>query len=534
VGTPSASSDASADHSYPARPAPVPSARGPAVVLDGRHLTPARLVEVARGGAPVRLSRAAAGLLVAQRSIVDAAVASGAPTYGVNTGLGARVTSTVPTDELAEMSVRTIRGRATAVGPPLPADVVTAVTATRVNQMAGGGSGVHPAVAGLLVDMINAGLVAEIPSIGSIGASDLCQLAHLSLVVIGEGWGTLRGRRLPGAAALAHAGLTPAILGPKDGLALCNSSAVSAAMAALALADVDAVLGHAYAVVALSFEGFRANTIPARAEVLAAHGAPGSERAGMRLLDQLAGSGLLEPSSSARRLQDPLSWRCVPQVHGALEAAIDFARPAVHAELNGSSDNPLVLGEWATDDRPATGRLVSTGNFQPATLALALDTVALGLHQVAALSAARTSGLLAPALTGLAANLSSYGPGRSGFAAVVKVVQALMAQIKRLAAPTYDDPRPGAADVEDNSTNASLGGQRLAEMAELTRLVFAAEALVAAQAAELAAPTRMAAAPAALLAAIRDRVPPLDDDRSYGPDIEAVADLLVLAGRRSP
>jgi histidine ammonia-lyase len=109
-----------------------------------------------------------------------------------------------------------------------------------------------------------------------------------------------------------------------------------------------------------------------------------------------------------------------------------------------------------------------------------------------------------------------------------------MAQIKRLAAPTYDDPRPGAADVEDNSTNASLGGQRLAEMAELTRLVFAAEALVAAQAAELAAPTRMAAAPAALLAAIRDRVPPLDDDRSYGPDIEAVADLLVLAGRRSP
>jgi histidine ammonia-lyase len=502
------------------------------VVLDGRSLTPARLVEVARGGAPVRLSPAAVERLVAERRIVDAAVASGVPAYGVNTGLGARVTSALAAEELAEVSVRTVRGRATAVGPPLPADVVRAVMATRVNQMAGGGSGVRPGVAGLLVDMINAGLVPEIPSIGSIGAADLCQLAHLGLAVIGEGWARLGGHRMPAAEALERAGLMPAILGPKDGLALCNSSAVSAAVAALALADVDVVFGHAYAVVALSFEGFRANTGPAQPDVLAAHGAPGSQRAGLRLLDELAGSLLLEPSP-ARRLQDPLSWRCVPQVHGALEAAIDFARPAVHAELNGSSDNPLVLGGWAAGDDPRAGRLVSTGNFQPSTLALALDTVALGLHQVAALSVARTSGLLGPALSGLPANLSPHGPERSGFAPLVKVGQALMAQVKRLAAPTYDDPRPGAADVEDNSTNASLGGQRLAEMAELTRLVLAVEALVAAQAAELAAPARMAPAPTALLAAIRARVPPLDDDRVCGPDIEAVADLLARAGRPS-
>jgi histidine ammonia-lyase len=498
------------------------------VVIDGATLTPAGLVDVARRAAVVRLSPPSIALLVAQRGVVDAAVAGRVPAYGITTGLGARVTSPLPAAELAEMSVRTIRGRANAVGPPLPPDVVRAVMTTRVNQMAGGGSGAHPGVAGLLVAMINAGVLPEIPSIGSIGAGDLCLLAHLGLAVIGEGWATLGGERMPAADALRRAGLAPATLGPKDGLALCNSSAVSAAMAALALADVEAGLEHAYAVAALSFEGFRAATTPAQADVLAAHGAPGEARAGRRLLHQLAGSLLLEPGH-ARRLQDPLSWRCVPQVHGALEAAIDFAGPAVHAELNGSSDNPLVLD----GGDGAVGRLLSTGNFQSSTLALALDTVALGLHQVAALSVARTSRLLVADLTGLPANLSRYGPERSGFAPLVKTGQALMARLRQLAAPTYDDPRPGAADVEDNSNNALLGGQRLAEMAELARPVFAIEALIAAQAVELAAPARLAPAPAALLDAIRVRVAPLDDDRACGADIEAVADLLVLAGRPS-
>ncbi len=499
---------------------------GPVVRIEGRSLTPAGVVSIACDGARVVIEPRAVARVSAERLVVDDAVARQVPVYGVTTGLGSRVTEALPPEHLADVSIRTLMGRANAVGPPLPDEVVRAAMAVRINQMAGGGSGIQPAVLSLLVDMLNAGVVPEIPSQGSIGAGDLCQLAHLGLTVIGEGTARFAGATLPSAAALAAAGLAPAVLGAKDGLALCNSSALSAAIAALALDRVETLIGHAYAVVALSFEGFRANATPAADRVLAVHPAPGQRRAGRRLVDALAGGLLLEPGQG-RRLQDPLSWRCVPQVHGAMEAAMDFAHPAVDAELNGSSDNPLVLLE-ATEGG-AGGEIVSTGNFQCSTLALALDTVALALHQVAALSAARAQRFLAPGLTGLPANLSPHGPERSGFAPLTKVGQALMARIRHLAVPTYDDPRSGA-EVEDNSTNATFGAERLAEMAELTATLLAVEALIAAQATELAAPARLGAVPARLLAAIRAVAPPLDDDRPCGPDVQAVAALLHGAG----
>lgn len=488
------------------------------LVLDGRTLTIGGVVDVARRRVGVSIAPEALGRLEAERRVIDEAVDSGRAVYGVTTGLGARVGQRLDSADLAEMSLRTLRGRANAVGPPLGSDATRAVLVTRANQLARGGSGVQPAVARTMMEMLDAGVEPQIPSIGSISAGDLCQLAHVGLAVAGEGWVILDGRRLPAAEALEASGLAPVTLGPKDGLVLCNSSALSAGLAALAVADTEALAGHAYAVAGLSFEGFRGNTGPARADVLAAHGAPGEAQAGSRLREQLTG-GLLLEAGFARRLQDPLSWRCVPQVHGALESALDFARPAVVAELNGSSDNPLTLGD----------EVISTGNFEPATLALALDTVALALHQVAALSASRTARLLVPGLTGLPANLSPYGLERSGFAPLVKVSQALLAQLRRLAVPVSDDPRTGATEVEDTSTNAALGATRLGEMAGMARLVLAIEALLAAQAVELAAPARVAPRPASLLAAIRERVPALDDDRPCGSDIETVAELLPLA-----
>lgn len=502
MGQPSGSSDAEA------RP----------LVLDGRTLTISGVVDVARRGVGAGIAADAIRRLETERRAVDEVVSSGRAAYGVTTGLGARVGQRLRPDDLDEMSLRTLRGRADAIGPPLGSDATRAVLVTRANQLAGGGSGVQPAVAALLVGLLAAGVEPEVPSIGSISAGDLCQLAHVGLAVAGEGWARVDGQRMRAIDALAAVGLAPVSLGPKDGLVLCNSSALSAGLAALAVADTEALAGHAYAVAALSFEGFRGNTGPARAEVLAAHGAPGEARAGSRLREQLAGGLLLEPGQ-ARRLQDPLSWRCVPQVHGALEAALDFARPAVLAELNGSSDNPLTL----------EGEVISTGNFEPATLALALDTLALAVHQVAALSAARTARLLVAALTDLPANLSPHGLERSGFAPVVKVSQALLARLRRLAVPVSDDPRMAATEVEDTSTNAALGAERLGEMAGLARSVLAIEALLGAQAVELAAPQRIAPRPAALLASIRGQVPALDDDRPCGSDIQTVAELLALA-----
>jgi histidine ammonia-lyase len=499
------------------------------VALDG-GLTPAAVAAVA-AGTGVRYGPEAQERLRRQRAVIDAAVAQGQPVYGVTTGLGARVTDALPAAVLAEQSLRTLRGRANGLGPPLPDAVVRATMAVRANQMAAGGSGVQPAVVELLVQMLNRGVIPVVPSLGSISAGDLCQLAHLGLVLAGEGRAVLRPPDADAAPSepdrgdrvLAAAGLRPVELGPRDGLALCSSSALSAALGALALHAVETVLDDAYQVAALSCEGFRANLSPIDPGVLRAHPAPGQDRAAGRLREALRGSLLLRPGA-ARRLQDPLSWRCLAQVHGALEAALSFAGPAVDAEVNGSSDNPVVVED---DPAGASARILSSGNFQPTTLALALDTVALGLHQVAALSVNRIQRFLAPALTGLPANLSPHGPERSGFAPMVKVAQAVLAQIRRQAAPAYDDPRSGAADVEDNSTNAALGGQRLLEMATAVRSVFAMEALVAAQAVDLAAPERLGDGPAELLRAVRERVVALDEDRSSASDIAAVTEVLL-------
>jgi histidine ammonia-lyase len=497
------------------------------IMLTGSGLAPADVVKVARRQAKIELGPGVDRRLRVERAVVESALGTDEPVYGLTTGLGARSVHRLPVEELAQFSARTVRGRATAVGARLGDEAVRAVMVARVNAMARGGSGVQPSIVHLLVDMLNLGVHPQIPGTGSIGASDLCQLAHVGLVVMGEGTASFEGRGGSGSEALGWAGLAPVTLGPKDGLALCSANAVSAGVAALALAAVDDLHWLLHAVVATSFEGFRANTTPLRPKVLAARPAPG-QAASAALLCRLLSGGLLLDAGAGRRLQDPFSFRCAAQVHGTLRIASEFALPAVAAELNGAADNPLVLmsGDEPAARTPsdgAAGELISNGNFHTPALALALDTLALALAQSAALSLARAQRLMSARLSGLPANLGREGPGSSGFAAVVKTGQALLAEIRHLAAPTSIDPRSGAEDVEDDSTNAVLGAQRVTGIVERLRLVVAIEALVATQALELAGPERVGIGPAHVVGAVRARVPALDEDRPCGRDIETVA-----------
>jgi histidine ammonia-lyase len=210
-----------------------------------------------------------------------------------------------------------------------------------------------------------------------------------------------------------------------------------------------------------------------------------------------------------------VSLRCAAQVHGALHAALDFALAALEPELNGCGDNPVVLAD--------TGEILSSGNFHTPALALGFDTVALALTQTAAISAERMRRLLNPAVSGLPANLSPYGPERSGFAPLAKTAQALVAEIRALSAPVCTDPRHGADAVEDDSTNAALGARRLTTMLVRLRQLLAVEALAAAQAVDLAAPATMGRGPGLLHRAIRELVPRLDDDRPCGVDVDLVS-----------
>lgn len=484
------------------------------MTLDGNGLTPAIVAAVARYDAPVELDPAALERARRARGVVDDAVARGLPVYGLTTGLGPRVTHVLPEQEVEEFSVRTLRGRANSVGRPLPRDVVRAALLVRCNGLARGGSAVRPVVLEQLTAMLNRRLHPVVPETGSIGAGDLGQMAHVGLVVIGEGTAEFDEEVLPGGEALSRAGLCPVALAPGEGLALCNSSAASAGSAALVYDDARKLLGAIQVVVSLSLEGFRANTSPFDARVQAARPVPGVVACAAQLRELLAGGSLLD-TGSARRLQDPLSFRCVTQVHGALHTALGLLAEVLDPELNGSGDNPLVLAE---DEL-----ILSTGNFHTTGMALALDTLALALYETASVSAQRTHRLLAGSLTDLPENLTPHGAERSGYAPLIKTSQALLTELRHLATPVSIDPRPGAALVEDDSSGAPTAARRDARMIDRLRYVLAIEALVAAQAVDLAAPASIGVGPAALHRAVRALVPRLDDDRPSGPDVDRLA-----------
>ena len=493
-----------------------------AVAMTGRGLTPAAVAEIARERRAVEIAPDARRRVETGRAVVDDYLAGGLPVYGLNTGLGARVAHDLPGDALAEFSRMTIRGRANAVGPPLPADIVRAILAVRLNGFLGGASGVSVAVADALVALLNAGVHPVMPSIGSVGAGDLCLLAHVGLALIGEGELEIAGQSVPAAEGLAAAGLAPLAPGPKDGLAICNASAATAGMAALALHDADAAYALSNVAAALAMEGFRANVSPLDARMAAIRPQPGQAAAAAALRGLLDGGSLLEPGA-ARRLQDPISLRCVAQVHGALAAALAFAAAAVDAEINGESTNPAVLA--------GDGEILSTGNFHAPLLALSLDTLAQALAQVAALSVARMSKQLSERLSGLPANLSRHGPTRSGFAPLHKPAEALLGEIRHFAMPLPGGPSLSAEGIEDHMTHAPQAAGKLAEVVRRLRRVLAIELIVAAQAIELRGVDRLGAGTAKVHRAIRDVVAPLDDDRPHGLDIERLDAELLANGR---
>jgi histidine ammonia-lyase len=484
------------------------------VRLTGRGLTPAGVAAVARDGAVVELDDDARTRMQESRAVVERALAAGTPVYGLTTALGSRVGERVEREDASAFSLRTLRGRATAVGEPLPTELVRAAMVVRLNGLCWGGAGVSIPVADALAAMLNAGVHPVIPRSGSVGAADLCLLAHVGLAVVGEGEAELGGERLPANEALTRAGLAPVEIGAKDGLAICSSCAVSVGAATLALLDARDLLAAGQIAAALSMEGFRANLSPIGARAVAARPAPGQQWSAAGLRSLLAGGALVSPDA-ARRLQDPLSFRCASQIHGSLHTALGWLEAVIGPELNGAADNPLVVVE----DR----ELISTGNFHVPALALALDTTAIAITQVAAAASERPARLATERLSGLPANLTRLGPTRSGVAVLQKTAQSLTVEIRHLAAPLAYDSHIGADGVEDDSTNTVQAALRVRDQLERFRRLVALELVSAAQAVDLASPGSLGAGTGAAYACVRELVAPLGDDRPLGVDVERVA-----------
>lgn len=492
--------------------------RGPVepVVLGGAGVTAAEVHAVAVLDAPVRLAPDVVERLRAERVVVDAAVRDRLPVYGVTTGLGARSHVALEAAELRATSLRTLRGRAVATGEPLPRDVVRAALCCRAASLARGGSGVRPEVAESVLALLGHRVHPVVPSVGSLGSSDLVQMAHVGLVLVGEGAAEVDGSVVDAAEALRTAGLEPLLLEPKEGLALCAGSPLAAGLSALAGHELDGLVRASACVVAATYEAWRAAPGVLDERVLALRAQPGQAEAA-RLVRAALGGGALLAGGAGRRLQDPVSIRCAPAVLGSVLATAAGLRSAVDAELAGTGDNPVVLD----------GAVVSTGNFHTPYLAVALDAAALAVAQDAACSVARLQRLLDPALSDLPLNLSPHAAYSSGLAPLVKVAQAQVARIRHAATPTSTDPRPGAAGVEDDSTNAPLGAERLRRVVGWHRRVLAIEAIAAMQGLDLLpGPARLGSGVARLQAAVRAVSPSLDDDRPLSGDIAAVQTVL--------
>ena len=482
-------------------------------VLTGSGLDIDLLARIAHGSDNVWLAPEARARVAAARAVVERAAAGTRPVYGLNTGLGGNLQYRLAPDEIAAFQTQFVVGRAIGVGEPLPRATVRAAMVARANAMALGGAGVSPAVLDLLIALLNRNVTPVVPRWGSIGAGDLGLLAHIALVIIGRGFAEHDGRQLAGAEALQAAGLAPVILGPKDGLALCNGNALSAGMAGLALRTARRVLRRSELAAALSFEGYAGNPSIFDPRLAAAHPAFGQVAAAQRFRALLAGSSLYEPGA-ARSIQDAISFRCLSQVHGAAADAMDRAVAACELELNAAADNPLVL---AADDE-----ILSTGNFHLMALALAGDALAMALSSVAAMAVGRIVKLMQADLTQLPRFLSPVGGASAGFVSMQKTSVALYGEIRRHANPACLDQFAVSDTVEDHSAQAPLVYTKLADqVAALERLV-AVEMLVAAQAVDLRKPARIGAAAASLHGAIRAIVPPLETDRECGADVEKV------------
>ncbi|HEX2884411.1 MAG TPA: aromatic amino acid lyase, partial [Candidatus Limnocylindria bacterium] len=336
----------------------------PPLLLTGRDLTIDNVIEVARGRRPVELDPDAAERIGASRAVIERLVAEGATVYGVTTGFGDLADVPIEPGRSAELQRNLVRSHAAGVGEPLPADVVRAMLLLRANALAVGLSGVRVDVVQLLVDLLNAGLHPVVPSRGSLGASgDLAPLAHLALVLIGEGRAEVPGGGVvSGAEALAGAGLEPLELGAKEGLALLNGTQLMAGIGALMHHDALRLALSADVIGAMSLEAMMGTGAAFDDRLVAARPHPGQVAAAGHLRELMADSEIWAShrADTRHRVQDAYSLRCMPQVHGAVRDALDHLERVLAVEVNAATDNPLV---FPADAAHPDGRVISGGNF---------------------------------------------------------------------------------------------------------------------------------------------------------------------------
>ncbi|MDB5511454.1 MAG: aromatic amino acid lyase family protein [Enterovirga sp.] len=480
-------------------------------------VTIADLIAVACDGAEVALAPEVLPRLVQARSSLEASAAAGRAVYGLTTGLGAAVDTALAPSELAAFQRRVVPARAVGMGGHLTREEVRATLFARLCGLARGVSGITPGFLPAIRDMLNRGVHPVARRTGSLGEADLAPLAGLFLPFAGGGEAAFNGQVLPGPEALARAGIVPPALGPKDGIALINASAFTAATGALAAAELRGVLDAMAAAGALSLEAFRANLSVIDPRAVALRPAPGQAAASERLRGLLAGSDLMQPGA-ARRVQDPLSFRCLAPVLGLASLRLDEAEAAVATELSGAADSPALLA--------GTGEFVSTVNFDTTAIALCFEALGLALAHAATISAFRIVKLMSPGLSDLPRFLARQGGSRTGFATVQKTAAALEAEIRHLAVPVGPMTMAVADGVEDYAPMTPRVIDKTRMLGDAASRLAAIELVVAAAAVDQRGGIRLGTGTGRAQALVRGMVDPFDEDRATGEEFEAVSEAI--------
>ena len=446
---------------------------------------------------------------------------SGEVYYGVNTGFGLLSNVKIEKRDLEQLQLNIVRSHAVGTGVPLSIEKVRAMVFLRAATLIQGHSGTSVRTVQALIDLINKEVTPWIPEQGSVGASgDLAPLAHLALVLIGEGRAYYRGKLMKGGAALKLAKLKPIKLGPKEGLALINGTQFMAALSTFAVLEAEQLLRVANMAGALTLEALRgtASAFDEKIHLVRPH--PGQIEVAKFIRDILTkpkSSEIAKSHKDCNRVQDPYSLRCIPQVHGATLETIRFVRTIVEREINSVTDNPLVFVD--------ENEILSGGNFHGQYLALAMDFLAIAIAELGSISEQRIEKMINPAISDLPAFLMKKSGINSGFMIVQVAAASIVSENKTLTHPASVDTIPTSADKEDHVSMGAWASRKCLLVIEYVRRVLAMEVMAGAQGIDLLRPLRSTARLEEFHKEIRTKVPYFDEDAPFYEAIESVVEL---------
>lgn len=487
------------------------------LMIDGNSLTLEQLQQVAEGQAQVSLHPDALTRIRQSRDVVERIVDSDEIVYSINTGFGALSDITIPKADVDTLQLNFVRSHAAGTGEPLNREVTRAMTLLRANTLAKGYSGVRPEVVTLLLELLNHNIHPVIPCQGSLGASgDLAPLAHLALVLIGEGEAEVNGTILPGNKALAQAGLSPLSLKAKEGLALVNGTQMMTAIGALNVLKAEALCKIADIASTMSVEGFLGSHRPFLPEVQDLRPHPGQAISAENCRKLLEQSEIVHSHTGCKKVQDPYSFRCIPQVHGAVRDTVAFARQVVEREINAATDNPLIL--------PDKGEAVSQGNFHGEPIAFAMDYLGIAVAELGNISERRIDKLNDPHFSELPAFLTQGREGlNSGTMIVHYTAASLVSENKVLAHPASTDSIPSSNNKEDHVSMGSIAARKAVKILDHVTTILATELFCATQALRIRSPLKPGQGVASAWAFLSDRITPITEDRVFAPEISAIS-----------